>query len=211
MIRCLCHFIACFMAKAIEEIVLPPPVGTVSEYSPCFPSPFRMHVWRISQRFSFKVFLGRKYPSSSSLLQNIADISFKEENSFFLTGWLFIKASVSRKSASTRHENSIRVRIITSSVFLFSINVFRWSTSRHVLSIRYRCGCLIEGIHFFIRPLNVDVPAQSTLLPKSGIPAWCPATHKAPISCSQPIWPFSKKDFAPAVEWSTRLCFRPWI
>ncbi len=89
----------------MEDTVLPPPVGTVRVYSPGSASAFRISEDKISVRFLFSSVVGSRHPAStaSSLSFSASRLSYCPRSASPPS----MKASVSRKSASTRQEKSM--------------------------------------------------------------------------------------------------------
>ena len=116
-------FTACFKAKAREAIVFPPPVGTVNRKIPFSSSPSLMQFFKISVLLplivSVSSFSNHFKICFSNLFHNTSNGS---PNSLSVFPF-FIKNSVSKKSASTKQEYIILIKIANAkSLFLSPLN-----------------------------------------------------------------------------------------
>ncbi len=102
---------ACLKANAVPDRVLPPPVGTVNEKSPGGISAADSHAVRISERIRLTgVSVAERCLSSSFAKNRSASVASGTAEGRNAARSGSINASVSRKSASTRHEYIIRIQ-----------------------------------------------------------------------------------------------------
>ena len=107
-------------------------------------------------------------------------------------------ASASSRSASTKAENSIRVKNMSSSGSFALIGRGEILSGRTISSFQTSNAGMILSLAFLIRPKKELFEESSAFEPASGSPVWWLITAYASGTC-----PRSRHTMPPPVEWST--------
>ena len=163
------YLIACLKAKASEEKVLHPPVGTVRENRPGLKSAASRQFFNMVERCWLTLVAGAQeviwFKYCERFFSNTSSSGYPPRR-HDLSG--SIKNSVSRKSASTRQEQSIRIKNESWKQTLFVSFLFKNDRSDGSVCLRISGRITEKAGMFFCRRL---VRHEVSLVFPSGSPA----------------------------------------